>query len=313
MWLFIRKILVFVLPVLIILFTGEVLLRAVPNDYQYKNDFLNANSGSIETLILGSSHTYRGLNPIYFSTNTFNAAYKSQSMEMDYLIFKKFDHKLKKLKNLILPVSYPSFFYSMENEENTRWRIFNYTIYYDLFHDYKIKNRFEILNNLPITSFKKLTNYYFREKSNRGCDSLGFEPFLAFKNLNELKKSGTERVNLQSYKKLKPSDYKEIFDRNTRILDYFINYCNSNNIKLYILTTPVFYTYYENVNQEQLDVMHHTIDSLTKGKENIMYVDLLEDKRFKPVDFNNADHLSKYGAKKLSLIMDSIIRNNKTQ
>lgn len=313
MWLFIKKISVFVLPVLFILFTGEVLLRAVPNDYQYKNDYLETNAESIETLILGTSHTYRGLNPDFFSTNTFNAAYKSQSMDIDYLIFKKFEHKFKNLKNLILPVSYPSFIYSMENEENTRWRIFNYIIYYDLLPDYKIKNRFEILNNLPITSFQKLKDYYLEGKSEIDCDSLGFGPNLPYQSLENLKKSGLERVNLQSYKKLKPSDYKEIFDRNTRVLDYFINYCNSNNIKLYILTPPVFYTYYENVNQEQLEVMHHTIDSLTKGKENVWHIDLLEDKRFKPVDFKNADHLSKYGAKKLSLIMDSIISNNKVQ
>ena len=166
-----------------------------------------------------------------------------------------------------------------------------------------------MLNNLPLVSFQKLTDYYLKGRSKIECDSLGFGPNLPYKNFGKLKRSGLERVNLQSYKKLKPSDYQEIYDKNTRVLTYFIDYCAANNIQLYIVTTPVFRTYYENVNQVQLDVMHRTIDSLMKDKTNIWYNDFLKDDRFKPVVFNNADHLSKCGAKKLSIIMDSIINS----
>ena len=60
------KLLLFLTPLLVLFVSGEFLIRQIPNDYRYKNEFLSKNSRSIETLILGGSHTHTGVDPEVF-------------------------------------------------------------------------------------------------------------------------------------------------------------------------------------------------------------------------------------------------------
>ena len=78
---FIIRTFLFILPVLAIAVSAEILLRK----YQtiiHKSKYLDQHAGEIETLILGSSHTYRGINPDYISGKV-NASYVSQSLNYD--------------------------------------------------------------------------------------------------------------------------------------------------------------------------------------------------------------------------------------
>ena len=76
-----KKIVRFIIPlfiVVIMLIIGiEQTLRKIPNDYKYKADYLKENGSEIETLILGSSHTFTGLNQKLFKNKTFNAAHSA--------------------------------------------------------------------------------------------------------------------------------------------------------------------------------------------------------------------------------------------
>ena len=67
------KTLLFVVPILLLAVIIEIFLRLIPNDYLHKKKYLDAHSCDIETLILGSSHSFYGIDPNYFSNNTFNA------------------------------------------------------------------------------------------------------------------------------------------------------------------------------------------------------------------------------------------------
>jgi len=86
---FIIRTLLFSLPVLALFIVMEILLRQIPNDYLLKKKYLDNHSKEIETLILGSSHSFYGINPLYFSNNTFNASHISQSLDYDFAILKK--------------------------------------------------------------------------------------------------------------------------------------------------------------------------------------------------------------------------------
>ena len=111
-----------ILPILFFFLVLEIAIRKIPNDYQLKKDYLDKNAAEINTLILGSSHTFYGLNPEYFSKKTFNAAYVSQSLDLDYEILKKYDSKLKNLKTVIVPISYFSLFETLDTDVE-KWRI----------------------------------------------------------------------------------------------------------------------------------------------------------------------------------------------
>ena len=83
---FISKTIFFLLPIFVLAVIMEVALRAIPNDYKQKRSDMDSRSDEIEILVLGSSHSLYGINPKYFSQNTYNVAYVSQSLDLDYKI-----------------------------------------------------------------------------------------------------------------------------------------------------------------------------------------------------------------------------------
>ena len=99
---FILKTLALIIPILIPAIFLEIMLRQIPNDYSYKNDYLNQHSEEIEILILGASDTYLGVNPDFFPQNTFNVCQVSQSLDLDYEIFSKYQNNFNELKTIIL-------------------------------------------------------------------------------------------------------------------------------------------------------------------------------------------------------------------
>ena len=81
-----------------------------------------------------------------------------------------------------------------------------------------------------------------------------------------------------------------------------------------VLTTPSYHTYWENLDQEQLDLFVEYCEYLEKQYDNVYYLNMLADERFQPDDFFDADHLNEYGAEKLSRILndycDSLVFKN---
>ena len=113
-----------IIPIVLFFLVLEIAIRNIPNDYQLKKEYLDKNAEEINTLILGSSHTFYGVNPEYFSKKTFNAAYVSQSLDLDFEILNAYNSKLKKLKTVIIPISYFSLFETLETDIE-KWRIKN--------------------------------------------------------------------------------------------------------------------------------------------------------------------------------------------
>ena len=77
---FIKKVLIFSTPIIIFIILMEVLLREIPNDYSYKKNYLDTHSSEIETLFLGSSHTYYGVNPEFIKSNSFKISQKKRNL-----------------------------------------------------------------------------------------------------------------------------------------------------------------------------------------------------------------------------------------
>ena len=63
---------------------GEYLVRTyVDNPYKFKHEWMSRNAGDVEILVLGSSHTYYGINPALFDSKAFNLANVSQIFHYD--------------------------------------------------------------------------------------------------------------------------------------------------------------------------------------------------------------------------------------
>lgn len=303
---FLIKVTIISLPILFGALFMEFLLRNTPNDYLFKKQYLDKNSAEIETLILGSSHSFYGFNPEYFSSNTFNASHISQSLNYDYEILKKYKDQFKNLKTIILPISYFTLFGKLEAGSES-WRVKNYIIYYDLNSSKSLTDYSEVLSNRIDVNIKRIVSYYVLGNSTISCTKLGWGTNYNSQNARDLIASGKTAAQRHTIDNVNSDKYQEIFNENRLILNSIIKWCAKNNVNVLLLTPPAFETYRQNLNQEQLKITVNTTRNICSKYDNCIYYNLLSDTNFVATDFYDADHLSEIGAKKLSVLINQKI------
>jgi len=302
---FILKTLLLLLPITVLAVSMEYLLQHIPNDYVYKKNYLDKHSKEIEILILGGSDVYYGINPVYFPQKAFNASHVSQSLDMDFEIFSKYQNNFSNLQVIILSISGVRMWGKLEKAPDS-WRMKNYALYYG-FKTKSLKDHSELLNNTLLNNFRRLYEYYFEKKEGVYWSKLGWgTSYRSLGSMQYLEETGKitalgHTVNINS------EDSKNVFAENMQILKEFIDFCNHKNVKLIILTTPTYHSYFENLSKEHLNKMDKTMNDFVSKYHNCYYLNWNEDPDFTKEDFHDANHLDEAGAKKLSLKLTSII------
>jgi hypothetical protein len=294
-WLHILKI---ILPIFIFFLVLEIAIRKIPNDYQLKKAYLDKNASKINNLILGSSHSFYGINPEYFSKHTFNAAYVSQTLDLDEELLNRYKDKFSNLQTVIIPISYASLFETLETDVE-KWRLKNYILYYGFENKYRFKDNFETLNHDILLNIKKTVKFYVFDKSFITSSNLGW-------GTNFSSKSNQKFEGEFTAKKHTVNNFK-LFDANLKNLQKIIQLCQKKKVKILFITTPTHASYYKNVNKMQLLKTTNTINELVQKNPNCEYLNLLDSEKFIATDFHDADHLNEIGAKKLSLFLDKKI------
>jgi hypothetical protein len=303
---FIRRILLYILPILLIAVALEIFIRHIPNDYIYKKEYLDAHAGEINTLILGASHALYGIDPVYFSSNTFNVSNVSQTLNYDYEILKKYDEKLVRLKTVVIPVSYPTLWSKLESGDES-WRTKNYSIYYEIKNKkIPLRYHFEVSGFDLKTNIKRVISY-LKEGEKLFSSKYGWGTDFHSEKAQDLQETAQSAVLRHTAKNLHSRESEENLKDNKRIIESIIQICNKHNADILFLTPPVYETYRQLLNKEQLDTTIKTIDEITKECSHCTYINLISDSSFTAADFYDADHLSEIGAKKLSLFIDSLI------
>ncbi|WP_439128696.1 hypothetical protein [Polaribacter sp.] len=296
---FVFKLILFLSPLLIFTVLLEVLLKNIPNVYIYKKEYLDKNAINIETLILGSSHSYGGLNPELFSSKTFNAAHSGQLFYYDNKIFNKYKDRFKSLKNIILPISYASFFGNYQIKEISHYKK-NYNYYFGLGTTQSI----EVIENNPKENLKKIVGYYY---NNNYVTKLGWAKIFNSKESRDLIKSAHETLKWHTPDNIKSKKNQTIFKENLSTLKSILNWCRINNVNVILYTLPAYKTYRNNLNKEQLSITILAAQKIAEEYKNCIYLNLIADNNYIEKDFWDSSHLSEYGAEKLSRFMDSII------
>ncbi|HRD59050.1 MAG TPA: hypothetical protein PK504_13460 [Ferruginibacter sp.] len=309
---FIRKTSFFILPIFVVTLTMEILLRNIPNEYLYKKEYLDKHSNEIETLIFGSSHSFYGINPAYFSSKTFNIAHISQSLNFDYEILKKYQDNLHNLKTVILPISYFTLFNKLENWSES-WRVKNYVIYYGMNVSNSLVDYAEVFSNQPKNNIKRLYDYYCRGNHDQSvtCSKLGWGTSYKSENSLDLVETGKAAAKRHTKDNIHLEKDKNIFNANKSILNLFAKWAQERKITLIFITPPAFETYRKNINIEQLKVTFQTANKIAIEYDNCFYMNLFSDTSFAGKDFFDADHLSEIGAEKLSKLIDKKINELK--
>jgi len=300
---FTYKISFFVLLILITCILIELMVRNIPNEYKLKKEYLDKNSNEIEVLFLGGSHSRSGLNPEYLEKQSFNAAHYSQSLDYDFEILKKYNKKWSNLKYIVLPISYGTLFSKLEGSEEP-WRVKNYIIYYNITLSKRLKYRTEIMNGMLLPHLTRLYKFYFKSIYERQCSETGWG---LPGDTEDLVTTGVEAAIRHTV----PFERQQ-FEEMKSILDSITSFSEKNNCKLILIIPPATESYRNNLVKSQLDSTINTVIKVSEKNPNSYYLNLLDDPIFKEGDFRDGDHLNGDGARKLTLMIDSIINSEIT-
>lgn len=291
----------FLMPIATTSFGIEYLLRRMPNDYKFKADIYAERAADFEILCLGNSHSYYGVNPLYFKRKAFNGSHVAQSLNIDLLIFRKYEPRMKNLKYVLIPISYISLSSKLENGAEA-WRAKNYTLYYDgLYVPDKIINYSELLGS-PFTSIKnRIKSYYLKQESSITSDNSGYGTNYKSKVKRDLIKTGKMTAEKHTVK-----DFSN-FPENEKSLKEIIRLCADSGIKVILFTPPAYVSYKRYLDTVQLNRTIRIAASYEKNYKNLSYYNFLNDTTFVANDYFDADHLNEFGAEKLSKKLNQII------
>ncbi|MFC0779299.1 hypothetical protein [Flavobacterium sp. HJSW_4] len=274
-----------------------------------KNENCVANYQNAEVLIFGNSHSFYGLNPVFFDKTTFNLSNISQSLYFDKLLIDKHIDKFKKLKYIILTIEYTSLS-QLKNTHEDIWRKYYYQHYMDL--EVPIINSFD-LNSWFISGTKsfssnlQLVSRYFFEKTIVECNKSGF-------GTNYTKQSRVGNLEKSALITIKRHEDNLIdFTENITAIELIIEKCKSKGIQVILVTMPVSKNYAAKVKKEKLNKIFESALLLQKMNSNTFYLNLFNDSRFSNDDFYDADHLHNVGAEKCSMIVNDFLKKELTK
>ena len=289
----------FMLPIFVFMGGAEYAVRQIPNYYSYKYNWMDKHAEEVETLVLGSSHSLNGIIPRYLGKNSFNLALPGQTLKYDAYLFFRWADRCKKLKLVILPISYFSFF--MDHSEwigETYSKIYLKSPFHSDFSRY----------NLEMLDFKSLHSkiYLWRTGNEEYVKERGWLP-MYLKNKNK-STWNLEHNNIHGVKEHTMKSW-EFVDNNYKLVSSIIEYCNKNGIKIALITTPQYKDYNIHLDKAQLGKMYELINNLQRTY-GVLYLNYLQDDRFCADDFYDPSHLSEIGAEKFTRVLKYDLRSS---
>jgi hypothetical protein len=271
-------------------------------------------SDSIETLVIGDSHTQTALNPALMR-GCISMSYSDENYFFTYYKLKWALEKEKNIKNVILGFSYHNLSINQENAIKER--------------TFFLEHEFLLLDDYGKLIVKKKSNdlfTYFNMKYVYGLplnfynnDHLMIN-FASDKNEYRVKIWGGYKnmttANINSEQKSKMIEEKN--SRNYEVSDLMVEYlrkiiilCEERNVSLYLVNTPIHQLYYERYSEKTVKRFSSTADSL-KTDGRIKYLDF---QWFLTADsfYYDGEHLNEAGAeifsKEMQFILDSEEKN----
>lgn len=293
MRLFLRKFVITILPIILAILGIEIFNR-VNNTFYSKKTYIEKNRNSIEVLILGSSHTWRAINPEFLTAKCAPLAHGGSAFNIDYLLFKKFVNELPNLKVVILETSYHTF----EDYRGKKWNKNHlFFVYYGI-------NNYE--STVPLSDYFLITSNFdaYVRRMWKTWKSAEFGQYNEYGFITNSK--GTlERGHYDStvlklrHSKESPNNFK----RNRILLEKIISTCEEKDLDIIFFSPPKYYTYNENNNINKLRRRNSLFNTYKK-------MDIVHIWNFEKIYendtkvFSNEDHLNIYGAEKMTKLID---------
>ena len=291
-----------ILAFILIIAICEGIFYFIPNTYSYKYKYVSEHKDDINVLILGHSHTLRGVNPMILGDSVFNFAESARWIYYDAQLVERFVPKMSNLKLVIYPIGYDMPFgylsYHYEDDYNTEDQ-----------HDYNI-HMYAKYQNIPYDRFPMrytaystfLSGYLAKDEVDYelGCDSLGFEILdSAFHSGPNWKTDNIVHIPIKEIE----DDYSGNMYVNEYVLHltHIAEICAKNHVRFVTITTPCFETYVDKTSEAGWKNIYSIVEQV-KQLYPIEYFNYLSDKDFRSDSlYLDCSHLNYIGADKFTI------------
>ena len=286
------------MPIAILAIGIEIYAEHIPNSYTYKRQYMEQHADEIQTLVLGHSCAYDGIDASVLPA-AFNLANSSQCFEDDYRLLVKYLPQMDSLKTVILPMSYSS----LQMVSSSNRRVY-YTIYMDIYPRWPLsKYSFECFN-LELM-LKKIAKHLLNEDIVR-CDSLGQR---LGHTLATRPKDWQNTQALVKNDRFVGASAMPYIEENIQWLQQMAALCEGRDVNLYLLTMPGLAEYRKAMPNEQIALMERVMQDMAEKYHNVHVLDYQS--WGKEDDFYNATHLNTDGAELFTtMLMDAIQTND---
>jgi hypothetical protein len=257
-----------------------------PNtEYQIKFSLKNALEKNYKLLILGSSKTYRGINPQLLSMSAQNFSHDNDTYNQLYYKLKLLLSKKKKIEYLIISTDYHQFSFISDTRNYVYGDIFDA----DYLKDYNTSLwQYQFYNHLSNLSPEKLLSIKL-------FSTKGQVPFI--RENGQYIKPGfnlTKNFPSREYKRLK-------FQMN--YLDKTIQLCKKNNIIVFMVMLPVRKHELECYKKKELSDFDNFITKYSKQK-SIFFLNYSKNPNFTIKDYTDIAHSNESAANRFTKILN---------
>jgi hypothetical protein len=297
-----KQLVIFFIPLLICWLALEWFYRTQPNNYTYKNERIREVYRDCEILLLGSSHTFFGLDPEAFERPAFNLSNISQSLYFDELLLNKHIDSLPGLRAVVVPVGY----FSLSQQEDgleDRWRKY----FYEQQMELKVPivsradpRRYSLALSRRLDRSLDLVKTRIKEGSLVSCYPNGY-------GMQDSSDIVNDKPKIAKLIARKHEDGSLDFQANMQRMQRMIDRCSERDILFIPVIMPVLPDYYQALRDDKWALIKISLDSLATANANTRFVDLSQDSRFTVDDLRDADHLTNQGAFKCSQLLSELI------
>ncbi|MBQ9361894.1 MAG: hypothetical protein IJT97_00565 [Bacteroidaceae bacterium] len=286
---FLKHIILFSFCILVPLIAAEIYVENLPNPSRDKHQWMQQHSRSVRTLILGSSHTFYGVNPNLFPDTAFSLAQVAQTYRYDDYLLKHYP--MPQLRTVILPFSYFSLYEDFERMPRERYNAIRYRLYMDCdIHPRIGYYGFEFSSIDALT--EKLKTLWRPARTT--WDKLGWGTDFTWASRESDWDNGAAAAANNTYADT------TLVPLNIAFLDDIMDYCTSRGVRLLFVTTPLSPQFIAHQLPEQVNRNRRVLNQLLHRHPDVIYIDYSQDTLFTEHDFYDSHHLNEYGAAKLT-------------
>lgn len=255
------------------------------------------NPDNTNILIVGDSHTERGIDP-----GCFNSAFNiSQASEPYYISFWKLREMINEVKFDTIIIGVAPHNFSSFNDRKMLDSFWCNEMFKRVYPLYKLGDYKQIKIN-----YKKLSDVVFRKmllipSQNHYKSYIGKYTSNIESHINDFNKVISRHYYFQG-------EIESVSKLEISYLDSILNLCYTNEVQVIAVNTPVTKDYYNRIPLKFIDAYSSIIDSLKKT--DIIIFDGI-DNNYTNNEFYNSDHLNSIGAQCFTKSLINELRNRK--